>query len=126
MQRLAAGNARSRSCAGWQPRARRRSSGAARAKCSRKNRGHDDSPRVLTRGPVGDQVSMRTLGIGSVGVLIAVGLPLVACDEQELGFTADDGPSATMTGTATSGSAVKTMDSTTASAGSGGSGGADG
>jgi len=51
---------------------------------------------------------------------------LVACDEQELGFTADDGPSATMTGTATSGSAVKTMDSTTASAGSGGSGGADG
>src|SRR5688500_20053823 len=69
---------------------------------------------------------MSTIGIGSVGVLIAVGLPLVACDEQELGFTADDGTSATATGSATTGSAVNTMDSITTNATSGGAGGADG
>lgn len=69
---------------------------------------------------------MKTFGIGRVGVVIAVGLPLVACEEQELGFTADDGPSATMTGTATSGSAVNTASSATANATSVGSSGADG
>lgn len=52
----------------------------------------------------GDQVSMKTIGFEWVGVLVAAGLPLAACAEQRLGFTADHGSTATTTGGAHTGS----------------------
>ncbi|HEU5073910.1 MAG TPA: RCC1 domain-containing protein [Polyangiaceae bacterium] len=47
---------------------------------------------------------MKTNGIGWVGVLVAGGLPLVACGEQRMRFSAHDGSFPTTTGTSHTGS----------------------